>query len=47
MLAAQLDVSIEEGLARLRGYAFDRGRDLTEVARDVIERTLRFTQSDE
>jgi hypothetical protein len=40
MLVAQLRVSAEEALARLRRYAFASRRHLTEVARDVVERRL-------
>ena len=42
MVAVQLDVSVAEALMRLRAYAFGNGRPLTEVARDVVARTLRF-----
>ena len=42
MVAAQLDVSVGQALVRLRAYAFANDRSLTEVARDVVERTLRF-----
>lgn len=43
MLMGQLKVSMEEALARLRRYAFTRGRHLTEVATDVVERRLDLT----
>jgi hypothetical protein len=42
MVAAQLDVSVREALVRLRAYAFGHDRSLTEVARDVVDRKLRF-----
>ena len=42
MVAAQLDVSIDDAFARLRARAFADGRGLTEVAADVIARRLRF-----
>jgi GAF domain-containing protein len=42
MVSAQLDVSVGQALVRLRAYAFGNGRSLTEVARDVVDRTLRF-----
>jgi hypothetical protein len=42
MVAAQLDVSVGQALIRLRGYAFGNDRPLTEVARDVVARNLRF-----
>ncbi len=41
MVAAQLEVSVGQGLVRLRAYAFGNGRPLTDVAKDVVERTLR------
>jgi hypothetical protein len=42
MVAAQLEVSVREAAVRLRAYAFGHDRPLTEVARDVVERKLRF-----
>lgn len=42
MVAAQLDVSVGNALIRLRAYAFGNDRRLTEVARAVVARTLRF-----
>jgi hypothetical protein len=42
MVAAQLDVTVGHALVRLRAYAFGNGRTLTAVARDVVERRLRF-----
>ena len=42
MVAVQLDISVAEALIRLRGYAFGNGRQLAEVAHDVVARTLRF-----
>jgi hypothetical protein len=42
MVSVQLDISIAEALVRLRAYAFANGRPLTDVARDVVNRTLRF-----
>ncbi len=42
MVAAQLEVSVAQALVRLRAYAFGNGRPLAEVARDVVDRTLRF-----
>jgi hypothetical protein len=48
MVAAQLDVSVGQALIRLRAHAFGNERTLTEVARDVVDRRLRFdTQSGE
>ena len=42
MVAAQLDVSVAQAFVRLRAYAFGNDRSLTEVAKDVVERMLRF-----
>lgn len=44
MILAQLDVSAEEALLRLRAYAFATGRSSTDVARDVVARTLDFRE---
>jgi hypothetical protein len=42
MVAALLDVSVGQALARLRAHAFGNDRALVDVARDVVARTLRF-----
>jgi ANTAR domain len=42
MVAAQLEVSVGQALVRLRAYAFGHDRSLTEVAKDVVARELRF-----
>ena len=42
MVAVQLGVSIEEAVARLRGYAFAQNRPVAEVAADIVGRTLRL-----
>jgi hypothetical protein len=42
MVAAQLDVTVGEALVRLRAFAFANDRPLTEVARDVVGRRVRF-----
>jgi hypothetical protein len=42
MVAAQLDVTVGKALVRMRAHAFGNGRTLTDVARDVVERRLRF-----
>jgi len=42
MVAAQLDVGVGQALVRMRAYAFGNSRGLTEVARDVVDRRLRF-----
>ena len=42
MVAAQLDVSVGQALVRLRAHAFGDDRPVTDVARDVVARRLRF-----
>jgi hypothetical protein len=42
MVSAQLDVSVGQALIRLRAYSFGNDRPLADVARDVVDRTLRF-----
>jgi hypothetical protein len=42
MVAAQLNVTVSQALLRMRGYAFGNDRSLTDVARDVVDRRLRF-----
>lgn len=42
MLAAQLDVSPPDALARLRAHAYASGRSATDVARDISHRRLRL-----
>ncbi len=42
MVAAQLEISVGQALIRLRAYAFGNDRPLTDVARDVVARRLRF-----
>ena len=42
MVAAQLGVSIGHALVRLKAHAFGNDRPLTDVARDVVDRLLRF-----
>jgi GAF domain-containing protein len=42
MVSVQLDVTVGQALVRLRAHAFGNGRPLTQVARDVVDRTLRF-----
>lgn len=42
MVAAQLGVSVGRALIRLRAHAFGNDRPLTDVARDVVARRLRF-----
>jgi GAF domain-containing protein len=48
MVSVQLGVTVGQALIRLRAYAFGNDRPLTQVARDVVSRTLRFdTESGE
>ena len=47
MVAAQLGVNLSEALIRLRGYAFANDRQVTEVARDVVARRIRFHKTPE
>jgi hypothetical protein len=42
IVSVQLDISVGQALVRLRAYAFGNGRTLTDVARQVVDRTLRF-----
>jgi hypothetical protein len=42
MLVAQLDVEPAEALVRLRAHAYATRRSATEVARDILDRRLRF-----
>jgi hypothetical protein len=42
MVAAQLGVSVREALVRLRAYAFGNDCSLTDVAKEVVDRNLRF-----
>jgi hypothetical protein len=47
MVSVQLGVSVADALVRLRAHAFAADRPLTQVAREVIARTLRFDDLDE
>ena len=42
MIAAQLDETVPNALARLRAAAFASGRSTYEIAQDVVERRVRF-----
>ncbi len=44
MIAAQLDQTTSNGLARLRAAAFANGRSMYEIAQDVVERRVRFDE---
>ncbi|MFP3967611.1 GAF and ANTAR domain-containing protein [Actinomadura fulvescens] len=43
MVSVQLDCTVEQALARLRGHAFAHELPVTQVAKQVVERILRFT----
>lgn len=45
MIAAQLDVSLDDAFVRLRAHAFSESRQLDDVANDVVQRRLRLEQS--
>jgi hypothetical protein len=47
MVVAQLSVAPRVAFLRLRAHAFTQDRPLTEVAREVIERRLRFDPDDD
>jgi hypothetical protein len=47
MIAAQLDAGVEEALVRLRAYAFAQDMSVTDAARLVIDRRLRFRPDDD
>ena len=42
MVSVQLGTGIDDAFARLRGYAYAHDHSLTDVARDVVARRLRF-----
>jgi len=44
MIAAQLDDSVANALARLRAAAFASGRPIYDIAQDVVERRVRFDE---
>jgi hypothetical protein len=46
MVSVQLGVPVDEALIRLRAHAFRHDRSVAEVARDIIERLLRFDDPD-
>jgi hypothetical protein len=43
MLTVQLRVGVAEAFVRLRAHAYAQDRPLTDVARDIVARRLRFT----
>jgi len=44
VVKAQLNISIGDALVRLRAYAYAEDRPIEDVARDVMERRLRFDE---
>ncbi len=44
MIAAQLDETVSNALARLRAAAFGSGRPMYDIAQDVVERRVRFDE---
>jgi len=44
MIAAQLDETMSNALARLRAAAFGNGRSMYDIAQDVVERRMRFDE---
>jgi hypothetical protein len=44
MIAAQLDETTSNALARLRAAAFANGRSMYKIAQDVVERRVRFDE---
>ena len=47
MVSAQLTIPVQEAFLRLRARAYSTDRTLEEVARDVVDRRLRFTDLDD
>ena len=42
MVSAQLDITLADALVTLRAHAFSRERPLTDVATDIVGRSLRL-----
>jgi hypothetical protein len=42
MVSAQLDISVEEALLRIRAYSYTEDRPIRDVAQDIVDRQLRF-----
>ncbi len=40
MLSAQLEISVQDALARIRAYSYAEGRLVNDVARAIVQRTL-------
>jgi len=46
MVAVQLGISVGNAMLRLRAHAFADGRPLSQIAGEVVDRTLRFANPD-
>ena len=46
MVKVQAGVTIEEAFLMLRARAFAEGRPVADIAKDVVERRLRFPEED-
>jgi hypothetical protein len=44
MIAARLDETMSNALARLRAASFGSGRSMYDIAKDVVERRVRFDE---
>lgn len=44
MVSVQLDLTVTDALARLRGYAYAQNRRLADICADVVARRLSFTR---
>lgn len=47
MVAAQLAITVDDAMLRLRAYAFVHGRGVSDVAAEVVARQLRFDTGDD
>ena len=46
MITVQLDVPIDEAMTRLRARAYGEGRSINDVAADVVDGSLRFSEEE-
>jgi hypothetical protein len=46
MVSVQLGISVAEAMVRLRARAFTEGRLVSELAADIVSRSLRFSEED-
>jgi hypothetical protein len=47
MIIAQLDIAPDDAILVLKGRAFSTGRSMREIARDIVERRLDFSQPED